>query len=168
MTTVRQRPGTTTPPMTATVVAVIQRAAGHVTTAVTVHPIDRDQREAHIRIGDAVLWVRDAPVIQRIRQQWDASQYLSNRLRGAVSATWLQPDPDAYPISVAQRLGEATDVAVQWLGGKLHTRTPPHLRIRVGTLVWQVCDRTAWTTISQAWWQAEKLLTGPGGPTRLP
>lgn len=159
MTTVRQRPEPTAPPMTTTVLAVIQRAAGDVATAVTVHQVDRVQREVTIRIGDAVLWVRDIPVIQRLRQQWDASRHLSSRLRRKVSATWLAPDPDAHPISVAQRLGEATDVAVQWIGGTLRTRTPPHLRVRVGALVWQVCDQTAWTTISDAWWQAELVLT---------
>jgi hypothetical protein len=161
MSTVRQRPEPATPPMTATVMAVIQRAAGQVATRVTVHQVDHFQHEAHIRIGDAVLWVRDVPVIQRIRQQWDASQHFSVKLRDAVSSTWLRPDPNAHPISVAQRLGEATDVASQWIGVNVATGTPPHLRVRIGALIWQVCDRTAWTTIGEAWWQAEQMLTAP-------
>ena len=81
-----------------------------------------------------------------------------------MSATWLQPDPDAYPVTVAQRLGEASDVVVQWVPAQIHTRTPAHLRVRVGTLVWQVCDRTAWEQISAAWWQAEQVLTTPTIP----
>lgn len=39
------------------------------------------------------------------------------------------------------------------------TRTPPHLRLRVDRLVWQLCDRQSWRAIGDAWLVAEQYLT---------
>ncbi len=97
---------------------------------------------------------------KRIRQQWDAAQYLAaTKLPERVSQTWLAPTPDTYPIGVALRLTGSVEVATQWIEGRPSTRTPAHLRVRVDRLVWQVCDRQAWRSIGHAWFAAQQALT---------
>ena len=112
------------------------------------------------RIGDAVVYLTEAVAAERIRQQWDAAQYLAvTRLPESVSQTWLAPTPGTYPLGVALRLTTPIEVAAQWITGRPSTHTPPHLRIRVDRLVWQVCDQHSWRRIGQAWFDAQQYLT---------
>ncbi|MGH3673140.1 MAG: hypothetical protein ACRDSH_21360 [Pseudonocardiaceae bacterium] len=95
----------------------------------------------------------------RIRQQWDAAHYLvTQRLPERVSQTWLAPTPGTYPLGVALRLTGPIEVATQWVEGRRETRTPPHWRVRVDRLVWQVCDQRSWQCIGQAWFDAARYL----------
>ena len=43
-------------------------------------------------------------------------------------------------------------------GAHRETGTPPHLRIRVDRLVWQVCDQQSWRAIGDAWFAAQRYL----------
>ena len=70
-----------------------------------------------------------------------------------------RPTPGTYPLGVALRLTTPIEVAAQWITGRPSTHTPPHLRIRVDRLVWQVCDQHSWRRIGQAWFDAQQYLT---------
>lgn len=152
------RPGSA---LTSTVLAVVMRVAGPVPTEVHPHAIGHPEQQVTARLGDAVVYLTEPAVAGRIRQQWDAAQYLAaTRLPERVSQTWLAPQPNTYPLSVALRLTGAVKVATQWVEGRRETRTPPHLRVRIDRLVWQICDRQAWQRIGQAWFDAQQYLSG--------
>ncbi|MBV8994453.1 MAG: hypothetical protein JO287_12335 [Pseudonocardiales bacterium] len=107
------------------VLAVVMRVAGPVP-QVHPHALGQPEQQVSARIGDAVVYLTEPAVAERIRQQWDASQYLvSQRLPERVSQTWLLPTPGSYPLSVALRLTGAVEVATQWVDGRRETRTPP-------------------------------------------
>jgi hypothetical protein len=143
------------------VLAVVMRVAGPVPTEVHPHAIGPPEQQVTARLGDAVVYLTEPAVAGRIRQQWDAAQYLAaTRLPERVSQTWLAPQPDTYPLGVALRLTGAVEVATQWVEGRRGTRTPPHLRVRVDRLVWQICDRRAWQRIGQAWFDVQQYLSG--------
>ena len=147
------------PVLTSTVLAVVMRVAGPLPTEVHPHAIGHPEQQVTARIGDAIVYLTEPTVAARIRQQWDAAQYLAaTRLPERVSQTWLAPTPDTYPLGVALRLTGAVEVATQWIEGRRETRTPAHLRVRVDRLVWQVCDRQSWQRIGQVWFDAQQYL----------
>jgi hypothetical protein len=166
--TAQQSPATGPQPahvLASAVLAVVMRVAGPVPIQVHPYAIGQPEQQVSARIGDAVVYLTELGVAGRIRQQWDAAQYLvSQRLPERVSQTWLAPTPRTYPVGVALRLTGAVEVATQWVEGRPTTRTPPHLRVRVDRLVWQACDRQAWRSIGQAWFDAQQALTGGPSP----
>jgi hypothetical protein len=155
----------TTPPsapiLASTVLTVVMRVAGPVHTEVHPYALGESERQVTARIGDAIVYLTEPTVAGRIRQQWDAAQYLAaTRLPERVSQTWLAPQPGTYPLGIALRLTGSVEVATQWIQGHRETRAPPHLRVRVDRLVWQVCDRQSWQRIGQAWFDAQQYLSG--------
>jgi hypothetical protein len=149
------------PVLASTVLTVVMRVAGPVPTHVHPYAIGEPEQQVTTRIGDAIVYLTEPAMAGRIRQQWDAAQYLAaTRLPEQVSQTWLAPQPGTYPVGVALRLTGAIEVATQWNQGHRNTRTPPHLRVRVDRLIWQICDRQAWQRIGQAWFDAQQHLCG--------
>ncbi|MGH7744793.1 MAG: hypothetical protein ACREQ5_08265 [Candidatus Dormibacteria bacterium] len=149
----------TSPVLASTVLAVVMRVAGPVSTEVSPYALGQPEQQVTARIGDAVVYLTAAAVAERIRQKWDAAQYLvAQRLPERVSQTWLAPTPGTYPVGVALRLTGPVQVVTQWVEGRRETRTPPCLRVQVDRLVWQVCDRRAWECIGQAWFDAARYL----------
>lgn len=155
--------------VTSTVLAVVMRVAGPVPTEVHPYAIGYPEQQVTARIGDAVLYLTEPAVAGYVRQQWDATQYLAAcRLPERVSQTWLAPRPGTYPIGVTLRLTHHVEVTTQWATGRSSTRTPAHLRIQVGQLVWQVCDRESWRRIGDAWFDVQRYLDSGGVPERTP
>jgi hypothetical protein len=149
------------PVLASTVLSVVMRVAGPVPTDVHPHALGHPEQQVTARIGDAVIYLTDAAVAGRIRQQWDAAQYLAaTRLPERVSQTWLAPRPGSYPVGVALRLTAPIEIATQWITGRRATHTPPHLRIRIDRLVWQLCDQHSWQSIGHAWFDAQQYLDG--------
>ena len=145
--------------MASTVLAVVMRVAGPVITEVRSHALGTPERQVIARIGDALVYLTDSKAAAHVRQRWDAAQYLVvQRLPERVSQTWLAPTPGAYPVGVTvQFTGEVT-VSTQPMGAHRETGTPPHLRMRVDRLVWQVCDQQSWRAIGDAWFAAQRYL----------
>ncbi len=145
--------------MASTVLAVVMRVAGPVITEVHPHAIGYPERQVLARIGDALIYLTDPKAAARIRQQWDAAQYLAaQRLPERVSQTWLAPTPGTYPVGVTLQLTGRVDVTTRYLPAHPATSTPPHLRMRVDRLVWQVCDQQSWRAIGDAWFAAQRYL----------
>jgi len=153
--------------LTSTVLAVLMRVVGTVPTDVHPYALGDPEQQLSARIGDAVVYLTDPGVAGRIRQHWDAAQYLAaRRLPERVSQTWLAPRPGTYPVGVALRLSGQVEVVTQWITGRSQTRTPPHLRIQINQLVWQVCDQQAWRRIGDAWFEVQRHLDGQVRSTR--
>ncbi|MDQ2788447.1 MAG: hypothetical protein M3Y73_01560 [Actinomycetota bacterium] len=159
MTTTQQPPTAPQTVLASTVLTVVMRVAGPVPIEVRPYALGHPEQQVTARIGDAVVYLTDRAVAARIRQQWDAAQYLAaTRLPHRASQTWLAPSPDSYPVGVALRLTGAVEVATQWISGHPDTRTPPHLRVRVDRLIWQLCDQQSWLRIGQAWFDAQRYF----------
>jgi len=133
-----------TPERASAVVAVVLRVAGPVITEVRTHGIGTPDAQVCVRIGDALLYLTEPRLVARIRQQWDASQYLATqRLPKQVPQAWLESDTDVSPVGVTLQLTGPVKVAPRYQPPHRGTRTPPHLRMCIDRLVWQVCDLTA-------------------------
>ena len=142
-----------------TVVATVMRVTADVITRVEPYALDCPEQQVSVRIGDALVFLRQYAVAERIRQRWDAAVYLaSRRLPRQVPQRWLSAVPGTYPVTIAQQLTGAVEVSTSWHPGHPATHTPPHLRIQVGALIWQVCDWPAWRLIGEAWWSAAQHL----------
>jgi hypothetical protein len=147
------------PELASAVIAVILRVAGPVMTEVRPYAIGTPERQVTARIGDALVYLTDRRLAGRIRQQWDASQYLATkRLPERVSQTWLAHTVDTYPVGVTVQLTGQVRVTARYLPAHRETQTPPHLRMQVDRLVWQVCDLQAWRAIGDAWFEAQRHL----------
>ena len=120
------------------------------------------EQQVTARIGDVIVYLTDITVAGRIRQQWDAAQYLAaTRLPERVSQTWLAPQTGHLPArhrAAADRPGRGRHPVDP--RPPRNTDTPPYLRVRVDRLVWQVCDRQSWQRIGQAWFDAQQHLSG--------
>ncbi|MGH3534872.1 MAG: hypothetical protein ACRDQG_09190 [Pseudonocardiaceae bacterium] len=122
--------------LTSTVLAVLMRVAGPVPTEVHPHALGHPEQQVSLRLGDAVVYLTEPAVAARVRQHWDAAQYLvAQRLPERVSQTWLAPRPGKYPVSVALRLTGPIEAHTQPITGRPRTRTPAHLRIQIDQLV---------------------------------
>ncbi len=155
----------TAPVLASTVLAVLMRVAGPVPTEVHAYAPGHPEQQVSARIGDAVVYLTDPAVAARVRQHWDAAQYLvAHRLPERVSQTWLAPRLDKYPVGVALRLTGDVELYTQPIAGRPSTRTPAHLRIQIDQLVWQVCDQQAWRRIGDAWFAAQQYLDSAVAP----
>lgn len=147
--------------LASTVLAVVMRVAGPVITEVRPHAIGSPERQVIARIGDALIYLTEPEVAAHVRQRWDAAQYLvAQRLPERVSQTWLVSDPPVYPVGISLQLTGEVKVTTQSMGAHRATGTPPHLRMRVDRLVWQVCDQQSWRAIGDAWFVAQRYLDG--------
>lgn len=147
------------PHLASTVVSVVLRVAGPVITDVRPHALGTRQRQVVARIGDVLFYLDDRWLAARIRQQWDAAQYVvSQRLPEQAPQVWLAGADDSYPLTVAQQLTGDGLVRARYLPAHRETRTPPHVRLRLARFVFQVCDREAWRTIGEAWFAAQRYL----------
>ena len=170
--TAQQPPITPRHPLLAsTVLAVVMRVAGPVPTEVHPYALGQPEQQVTARLGDALVYLTDSAVAARIRQHWDAAQYLAaHRLPARVSQTWLAPQPGKYPLGVVLRLTGDIDLHTQWIAGRPRTRTPAHLR-QIDQLIWQVCDQQSWRRIGDTWFDAQRYLhnqaPAPPPPRRL-
>jgi len=146
------------PLLSSTVVAVVLRVAGAVQTGVVAVGLGRPERQVSVRIGDAVIHLRDPKVASLLRQRWDAALGSALRLRERVSQTWLRPRPGTYPVAVSVQLTEQVEVIHRFVPADLDRRQPAYLEFRVDQLVWQVCDQLAWRTIGDVWLVAHQQL----------
>jgi hypothetical protein len=148
----------TRPLLTSTVMAVVLRVAGLVETGIVAHGLGHPERQASVRIGDVVIYLRDPAVAALVRQRWDASLGSAMRLRERVSQTWLRPSPGTYPAAVSIQLTDQCEVFHRFMPADLDRRRPAYLEIRVDQLHWQICDQLAWRTIGDAWLAAHQHL----------
>jgi hypothetical protein len=160
-TTAQDSGGTTghdRPLMTSTVLAVVLRVAGPVQTGIAAHGLGHPERQVSVRIGDAVIHLRDPEVAALVRQRWDGALGSALRLRERVSQTWLRPRPGTYPAAVSVQLTGQVEVFHRFLPADPDRRRPAYLEVRVDQLVWQVCDQFAWRRIGATWLAAHQQL----------
>jgi hypothetical protein len=115
----------TRPLVTSTVMAVVLRVAGPVETGVIAHGLGHPERQASVRIGDAVIHLRVPNVAALVRQRWDGALGSALRLRERVSQTWLRPRPDTYPAAVSVQLTDQTEVFHRFMPADPTRRQPP-------------------------------------------
>lgn len=124
------------PLLTSTVLAVVLRVAGPVETGVVGHGLGHPERQASVRIGDAVIHLRDPKTAALVRQRWDAGLGAALRLRERVSQTWLAPRPGTYPAAVSVQLTDQVRVTHRFVPADPDRRQPAHLEARVDQLTW--------------------------------
>ncbi|MDQ2710155.1 MAG: hypothetical protein M3Z25_22160 [Actinomycetota bacterium] len=146
------------PLLTSTVLAVVLRVAGPVETGIVAHGMGHPERQVSVRIGDAVVHLRDPKTAALVRQRWDAGLGAALRLRERVSQTWLAPRPGTYPAAVSLQVTDQVRVTHRFVPADPDRRQPAHLEARIDQLTWQVCDLTAWRAIGDAWLQAHQLI----------
>jgi hypothetical protein len=148
----------TRPLLTSTVLAVFLRVAGQVETGIVSHELGHPERQVSVRIGDAVIHLRDPKTAALVRQRWDAGLGAALRLRERVSQTWLAPRPGTYPAAVSLQLTDQVRVSHRFVPSDPAGHRPAHLEARIDQLTFQVCDLTAWRAIGDAWLAAHQLI----------
>lgn len=147
------------PEWTSNVLAVIARIAGSIPITVAPHGLRTRQQQVGVSIGSVLTYLHDPVVAAAIRRCWSDSHILAVRhLPRRASQTWLAPDPDGIAPGVIARPGRGAAMGAHVISGRASTRTPGHLRIQTGQIVWQVCDREAWHLAATAWADAARYL----------
>ncbi|MQA12811.1 MAG: hypothetical protein GEV09_01190 [Pseudonocardiaceae bacterium] len=145
--------------LTSTVLGVTLRVAGAVTTEVHPFAIGTPEQQVTARLGDALIYICDPELSDRIRAHWDSAILAAHKLPSRVSQTWLVPQPGTYPLTIAARLTDQLELSAASVPADRASHTPAHLRMRVDRLVWQVCDRDSWRALADAWYQIHRHLS---------
>ena len=147
---------------TCVVQSVTARVAGRVMTDVFAHHFGTPEQQVGVRTGDVLTYVHDHDIARDIAQVFTRAQYFAAiHLRERVAPSWLGIEPDTYPPSLLLRFALApvvrADPVAQRTAGT--TITPAHVAIRVGPVLWQVCDQQAAVALADAWTSCTRMLT---------
>ncbi|SHG74835.1 hypothetical protein [Streptoalloteichus hindustanus] len=150
-------PGRATP-TTSTVCAVVLRVAGRPPTGTHLHAPGTPEQEVTVRIGDLLLYVRDAVTARRLRHGWAATGPLALRLPHRAIPERM-PTVTGWPVTVALRLTHQVEVTPAWIP---HTsgQALDVLRVRMDRLTWEVLDQRSWQTILDVLRDAEDRVAG--------
>ncbi|KAA2252353.1 hypothetical protein F0L68_35455 [Solihabitans fulvus] len=155
-------PSTAAQSLSTAVVSIVLRAAGVLPIRIIPHAQGTPERQVVAIIGDLMLTVTDIELARRLQRQWAATYPLSKKAPNVMPALacrfWLPADPQRRPVAVSLKLFNTTTMSAQWAPAEQQTATPPHLRVTLDRVVWQVCDRTAWSQINRVFWDIRNFL----------
>ncbi|MGI8491672.1 MAG: hypothetical protein ACR2NJ_02790 [Acidimicrobiales bacterium] len=143
--------------------AITLRVAGDVVTEAFAHHFGTLEQEVGVRAGDVLTYVHYHDIARAVAEVHAQAERLARlELAATVSATWLHPEPGAYPPGVLLRFGTRPRTGLELvprraLGAQV---VPAHVAVRVGPVRWQVCDQRAAHALAQVWRHCARMLAG--------
>lgn len=153
------------------------RVAGPVVTECFAHHFGTASQQVGVRAGDTLTYIEQPGAGAAIARVFCDALGVADRvgLRVSVSPTWLGVEPGTWAPTLMQRHTTVPATAVGYqprraIDGQV---VPAHVWVRVGPVLWQVCDRTALDRLALVWSSCARLLTAaaptaPRDPGRAP
>jgi len=140
------------------VMSVTVRVAGKAYTEVSQRRVGK-KLTVTMTTGPIVCTVWDPYLtIGHVRDHWlETAMLLAMRLPERVDPRLAQAGTDT-PVGIVVRLDGFPACGSAWVTARRETRTPAHLLVRVGPLVFQILDKSAYTAMTAAWTKAWKLI----------
>lgn len=141
------------------------RVAGGITTEAFAHHFGTTSQQVGVRAGDTLTYVHSHDTAVGIARAFSdgVAQAEAHGLRWSVSRTWLGVEPGTYPPTVMLRhtAAPATALGYQPQRAISGQTVPAHVWVRVGPVLWRVCDRIAADRLAHVWSSAARLLAPP-------
>lgn len=133
------------------ITAATIRVAGQVHTDITINHLGTPEREASLRIGELLIYVRDPHIVQSVAEHWVQKRTGTSALPHVIGASRLHLPIRVGLVGVIVRLGGDPVCTSSWIPGRAGVAEPSHMRVEVGPIVFEVCDQVAWHSIGRAW-----------------
>ncbi|MBC3190981.1 hypothetical protein H7X46_07890 [Pseudonocardia sp. C8] len=146
------------------VLGMVVRVAGPVACRVDMRFAGTPQRQLGLSMGPVLIYLQSQYTAARVARQWRSAAplvaslptVLAGRRRGVMTA--------GGPWSTATmiRLGGAPTVSGGLVEPRPGSEAAVVLRMRVGPLVWELCDAAAYTATVRGWTLAAQMLAVDG------
>ncbi|WP_433786948.1 sigma-70 family RNA polymerase sigma factor [Actinomycetospora sp. CA-101289] len=153
---------------TSVIRSVTTRVAGQLTTEAFAHHYGTPSQQVGVRAGDTLTYVTTSEAAAGLARSFTDGLALAERqqLTWTASLTWLGIEPGTYPPTLLLRYGTAPASSVGYqprreISGQI---VPAHVWVRVGPVLWQICDRVAARRLAEVWTHCARLLTAPTAP----
>lgn len=133
------------------ITAATMRVAGQVPTEITLRHLGEPEQEASLRIGELLIYLRDPHIAEQIAQLWTQAKPATSALPNMLGASRLHLPIRVGLVGVIVRLGGDPRCTTTWMPGRSGVAHPAHVRVEVGPIVWEICDRAAWHSIGRGW-----------------
>jgi hypothetical protein len=124
------------------------RVVGRVACRVGATDVGTVERAVVLRIGDIVFHVGDLHTLTALHYTWAIAEEHMSALPYRDEFAHLGATPGLYRVGALFDLQGHVTSAVAFV--RAHGETPAHVRVQFGPIVWQVCDREAWETVTDA------------------
>lgn len=150
---------------TSVIRSVVSRVAGQISTEAFAHHFGTSSQQVGVRAGDTLTYVHAHGTAAAMARAFCDGLALAERH----SMRWsVQPGPVGIePTAVAPTLLLDFEQVPQWAVGFQVAReisgqpVPAHVWVRVGPVLWQVCDIVAAGRLADVWSHYARLLTPP-------
>lgn len=146
---------------TSAITSAAVRVAGAVPVDITAHHVGTSEQEASLRLAELLIYVRSAVLAERVARVWRQSKPVCAALPNVAGVSRLHLPVRVPLVGVVVRLAGEPACTVVGVPARPGVAQPTHVRIEIGPLVWEVCDRVAWHTITKAWVALHRQLTPP-------
>ena len=143
------------------ITSAVVRVAGEIPVDITAFHVGTPEQEAVLRMGELLIYVRSAALAERVAQLWRQARPICAALPHVAGTSRLHLPVRVSLVGVIFRLGGEPACTVVSVPARPGVAQPTHVRIQVGPLVWEVCDRAAWHTITKAWATVHRHLIDP-------
>lgn len=134
-----------------TITSVTLRVAGEIPTDITVQHLGAPEQEASIRIGELLIYVRNACLVQHVAELWRQNRPVTAALPQIAGPSRLHLPVRVGLVGAVVRLGGRPPCTTGWVPGRPGVARPPHVRADVGPVGFEVCDQVAWHTLGRVW-----------------
>jgi RNA polymerase sigma-70 factor, ECF subfamily len=156
---------------TSVIRSVTIRVAGQLATEAFAHHFGTPSQQVGVRAGDSLSYVTTKHAATAIARSFTDSRALAERqqLSAVVPLTWLGIEPGTYPPTLLTHYGTTPACRVGYqprreISGQI---VPAHVWVRVGPVLWQICDLAAARRLAEVWTRCARLLDGRA-PTHQP
>ncbi|MFC5142019.1 sigma-70 family RNA polymerase sigma factor [Actinomycetospora rhizophila] len=153
---------------TSVIRSVTTRVAGQLTTEAFAHHFGTPSQQVGVRAGDTLTYVTTSKAASGIARAFTDGLALAERqqLVWSASPTWLGIEPGTYPPTLLLRYATPGSSSVGYqprreISGQV---VPAHVWVRIGPVLWQICDRLAARRLAEVWTHCARLLTTPISP----
>ncbi|ANY06929.1 hypothetical protein [Pseudonocardia sp. HH130630-07] len=140
---------------------MVLRVAGPVAVRVDMRFAGTPERQLGLSLGPVLVYMRSHFVAARIARQWAAAAPLVAPLPTVLAGRKREVMAPTGPWSTAVmvRLNGVPNVTGGVIEPQAGTEASRMLRMRVGPLVWEVCDAEAYAALLRGWKLAEQMLS---------
>jgi hypothetical protein len=143
------------------VAAIVVRIAGEVPTRLDLTHAGDTEQQLGMTVGQVLLYLRTATTAEAVWRGWRQAGALAAQLPPARPGQRLMTVGPSTACVMVRVAGSPKMLTALQPGRAAAARTPEvpsTLRMTIGPLQWEVCDRTAYATMLNAWQRAAVLL----------
>jgi hypothetical protein len=134
-----------------TITAATVRVAGEIPTDITVSHLSTPEQEASIRVGELLIYVRNACVVEQVAELWRQSRAVTSALPPVAGPSRLHLPVRVGLVGMIVRLGGRPACTAGWVAARPGVAQPAHVRAEIGPVTFEICDQVAWRTLGRAW-----------------